>query len=44
LKFGGVLGVDGNPGRVGFNKLYFTIFRAKVWKVLLSEWILLLEI
>jgi hypothetical protein len=30
--------------RVKFNRVYFTIFRAKVWKILRFEWILLLEI
>jgi hypothetical protein len=25
---------------VGFNGVYFTIFRAKVWKILIFEWIL----
>jgi hypothetical protein len=29
---------------VRFNKFYFRIFRAKVWKILIFEWILLLEI
>jgi len=29
---------------VRFNKFYFTIFRAKVWKIMIFEWILLLEI
>jgi hypothetical protein len=27
-----------------FNRVYFTIFKAKVWKILIFEWILLLEI
>ncbi len=27
-----------------FNGVFFTIFRAKVWKILIFEWILLLEI
>jgi len=31
-------------GWVRFNRVHFTIFRAKVWKILLFEWILLLEI
>jgi hypothetical protein len=30
-----------SPWRVRFNKVYFTIFRAKVWKILIFEWILL---
>jgi hypothetical protein len=30
--------------QVRFNRVYFTIFRAKVWKILIFEWILLLEI
>jgi hypothetical protein len=29
---------------VKFSRVYFTIFRAKVWKILSFEWILLLEI
>ncbi len=29
---------------VRFNRVYFTIFRAKVWKLLIFEWILLLKI
>ncbi len=27
-----------------FNRVYFTIFRAKVWKIFIFEWILLLKI
>jgi hypothetical protein len=33
-----------NLWRVKFNKVYFTIFKAKVWKILIFEWILLMEI
>jgi hypothetical protein len=33
-----------NPWQVKFNRIYFTIFRAKVWKILNLDWILLLEI
>jgi hypothetical protein len=40
LKFGGILAVGGKPGQVRFNKVYFTIFRAKVFKILIFEWIL----
>jgi hypothetical protein len=29
---------------VGFYGVYFTIFSAKVWKILIFEWILLLKI
>jgi len=29
---------------VRFNRVYFTIFRAGLWKILNFEWILLLEI
>jgi hypothetical protein len=29
---------------VRFNRVYFTIFRAKMWKILVFEWILLLKI
>jgi hypothetical protein len=29
---------------VRFNRVYFTIFRAKVWKILIFEWIPLLKI
>jgi hypothetical protein len=29
---------------VRFNRVYFTIFRAGLWKILIFEWILLLEI
>jgi hypothetical protein len=32
------------PGQVRFNIVYFTIFKAKVWKILIFECILLLEI
>jgi hypothetical protein len=32
------------PHQVKFNQVYFTIFRAKVWKILIFEWILLLEV
>jgi hypothetical protein len=30
--------------QVRFNKFYFKIFRAKVWKILICEWVLLLKI
>jgi hypothetical protein len=30
--------------RVRFNRVYFSIFKAKVWSILIFEWILLLEI
>jgi hypothetical protein len=40
LEFGGILAVGGKPGQVRFNKVYFTIFRAKVFKILIFEWIL----
>jgi hypothetical protein len=33
-----------SPRRVRFNRFYFTIFRAKMWKILIFELILLLEI
>jgi hypothetical protein len=33
-----------SPWRFRFNKVYFTIFRAKLQKILIFEWILLLEI
>jgi hypothetical protein len=33
-----------SPQQVRFNRVYFTIFRAKVWKRLIFEWILLVEI
>jgi hypothetical protein len=33
-----------SPGRVRFNRVYFSIFRAKVWKILIFEWNSLLEI
>jgi hypothetical protein len=33
-----------SPRWVKFNKKKFTIFRAKVWNILILEWILLLEI
>jgi hypothetical protein len=43
LEFGGVLGdVDGKPS--ASQRVYFTIFRAKVRKILIFKWILLLEI
>jgi hypothetical protein len=29
---------------VKFNKVYFTIFKAKVWKILVFEWIFVMEI
>jgi hypothetical protein len=41
LEFGSVLGVVGKPSA---SQTYFTIFRAKVWKILIFEWILFLEI
>jgi hypothetical protein len=40
----GILGVLESPWWVRFNRVYFTIFRAKVWKILILKWILLLEI
>jgi len=33
-----------SPWWARFNRVYFTIFRAKVWKILIFEWILLLKI
>jgi hypothetical protein len=33
-----------NPWQVRFKRVYFTIFRANVWKILILEWVLLLEI
>jgi hypothetical protein len=33
-----------SPQQVRLNRAYFTIFRAKVWKILIFEWILFLEI
>jgi hypothetical protein len=33
-----------SPPHLRFNRVYFIIFRAKVWKILIFEWILLLEI
>ncbi len=39
----GVLDVKESHRQVGFNRVYFTIFRAKVWKILTFEWILLLK-
>jgi len=33
-----------SPWKFIFNRVYFKIFRAKVWKILSFEWILLLEI
>jgi len=30
-----------SPRRVRLNRAYFTIFRAKVWKILIFEWILI---
>jgi hypothetical protein len=33
-----------SPQRFRFNRVYFTVFRAKVWKTLIFEWILLLKI
>jgi hypothetical protein len=40
----GVLVLLGSPRRVKFNRVYFTIVRAKLCKILILEWILLLEI
>jgi hypothetical protein len=34
----------GSLSQVGFNRVCFTIFRAKVWKKLIFEWILIVEI
>jgi hypothetical protein len=33
-----------SPRWARFNRVYFTIFLAKVWKILIFEWILLLKI
>jgi hypothetical protein len=33
-----------SPQQVRFYEVYFTIFKAKVWKILIFEWILLLKI
>ncbi len=33
-----------SPHPVRFNRVYFTIFRAKVSKILIFKWVLLLEI
>jgi predicted ABC-type exoprotein transport system permease subunit len=33
-----------SPHQVRSNRCYFTIFRATVWKILIFEWILLLEV
>jgi hypothetical protein len=33
-----------SPQQVRFNRVYFIIFRAKMWKIFICEWILLLEI
>jgi hypothetical protein len=43
-KCNGILGVLESPWWVRINGVFFTIFRAKVWKILIFEWILLLEI
>jgi len=32
-----------SPQKVRFNRVYFTTFRDKVWKILILEWILLLK-
>jgi hypothetical protein len=32
-----------SPQQVRFNRVYFTTFRDKVWKILIFEWILLLK-
>ncbi len=44
LEFGCVFGVVEKSWRLRFNKVYFTIFGAKVWKILISKLILLLKI
>jgi hypothetical protein len=42
---GGVLGVVGKPSAsVRYKRVYFTILRANMQKILILEWILLLEI
>jgi hypothetical protein len=33
-----------SPWQGRFNRIYFTIFKAKVWKILIFQWILVLEI
>jgi hypothetical protein len=33
-----------SPQQVRYKRVYFTIFRANMWKILIFEWILLLEI
>jgi hypothetical protein len=42
--FGAFLVLLESPWRVRFNRVYFTIFRAKLWKDIIFEWILLLDI
>jgi hypothetical protein len=32
-----------SPQQVRFNRVYFTTFRDKVWKILIFDWILLLK-
>jgi len=44
LEFGAFLVHLESCQQVRFNGVYFTIFRTKVWKILLFEWILLLKI
>ncbi len=44
MEFVNVFGVVEKPQWVGFNGVYFTIFKANVGKILIFEWILLLEI
>jgi len=44
MEFGAFLVDLESRQQVRFNRVYFTIFRTKVWKILLFEWILLLRI
>jgi hypothetical protein len=44
LELQNILGVVGKPSMNQINKIYLTILKAKEWKILIFEWILLLEI
>jgi hypothetical protein len=44
LELQNILGVVGKPLMNQINKVYVTIFKVKEWKILIFEWILLLEI
>jgi len=43
LEFGVLLVLLESPRQVRFNRVYFIIFRTMVWKIMIFEWVLLVE-